>query len=51
MRLDNGDIIVSQQQYLATLLDNLGLRNFKLTDTLMEVKLQFPASNILDDFG
>lgn len=49
--LDNGDILISQQQYLATLLDNLGLRNLKPTDTPMETKLHFPASEFLDYFG
>lgn len=49
--LGKGEILVSQKQYLATLLENLSLQNLKPVDTSMEAKLQFPASDVLDDFG
>lgn len=49
--LDNGDILISQQQYLAMLLENLGLQNLKPTDTPMEGKIRFPASDLLDNDG
>lgn len=47
----NGDIVISQQQYLAMLLENLGLRNLKPADTSMEVKFYFLASDFLDNDG
>lgn len=49
--LGNVEILISQQQYLATLLENLELQNLKPADTLMEAKMQFLASDVLDDFG
>lgn len=47
--LDNGDILISQQQYLATILDNLGLQNLKPAETPMEVRIHFLTSEVLDD--
>lgn len=49
--LGNGDILISQQQYLATILDNLGVKNLKPAETPMEARVHFPMSEVLDDAG
>lgn len=50
-KLGNGDILTTQQQYFASLLETLGLENLKPMDTPMEERLQFSDSDVLDEKG
>lgn len=47
--LKKGDILISQEQYLASLLEQLGLQNLKPAETPMESKLHFPTDKFLDE--
>lgn len=49
--LQNGDILISQEQYLAPFLEKLKLQNLKPAETSMVSKLHFPESDDLDDDG
>lgn len=49
--LQNGDVMVTQHQYLASLIQSLGLKNLKLASTPMEARIKFPKSAPLDDDG
>lgn len=47
--LENGELLIPQQQYLVMLLQTLGLNNLKPVDTPMEAQLKFQPSEPMDD--
>lgn len=48
-KLLEGELFVSQQQYLGNLLHNLGLSNLKPAKTLMEAKADFDKGEVLSE--